>query len=594
MIDLSDKTRYGKHELLYGVMTLLNRKVKEFGYFIGFLVGDFQIINDPAAPALAWVQRHYDKNVLVINVNEEMFKRYFPAVTTKNDKIAAYALVILHETFHLMAGHLHKKRNYIFPLLDLPHSMANKIMDEVVNEFIKASVPLTSFGASYDFSEHAWDALVTHDKVVAGLRSLEQEIHKIDRKQGELAKELINEYAEFYPTEAIEKRAAIIGKLSDMLKKSLQQQQGGGNNNQQQQGNGNNQQQQGGGGSNGQQQQNGNDGNNQQQQNGSGNNKQQNSDQQGSGSGKNKKDKQQQGSGSGSGKDKQKDQNKDKKKDPAGVYKDIIENILDQMGKELSDHDGKTTEVDDGFQEELDSFRRQTELIVKERSEAYNKFLEHLESINKDAQLSKYLQKLQKGVALMRKKIGSKIANNPYTIPDVPKEVINKRLIELGEEVAWALRRRKEQNIMTAVNIYIDVSGSISQKELEIMLNNFAGVVFYLGAPLKLFVWSSCPDDPQYIGEFDRNNPPQIKEIPTCGGTSITPVINRINENIKEERGYIHVILTDGYTEHEFPMIHPQAAKHTLIGLFGDQKELMKRTGAEFIYTFRLNDSQSI
>ena len=86
----------------------------------------------------------------------------------------------------------------------------------------------------------------------------------------------------------------------------------------------------------------------------------------------------------------------------------------------------------------------------------------------------------------------------------------------------------------------------------------------------------------------------EIKDLPSCGGTTITPVIHRIKNSIKDEKGYVHVILTDGWVENTFPTLHPKIRKHVLVGLTDTKADLIKQMKPAFVFVFRKKDDKHI
>lgn len=142
-----------------------------------------------------------------------------------------------------------------------------------------------------------------------------------------------------------------------------------------------------------------------------------------------------------------------------------------------------------------------------------------------------------------------------------------KSRIAMGE---YGVHRKLLSQDPQDVNVYVDVSGSVDVKLLEIISKSL--VIFsqqYEYSGINICPWASTNNGIHRVDEFDKRSENEVtdeilkivsKGIAQCGGGTeakavlaamIDVVVNNLNDDNKNEKDDVHVVITDGYFDFE-------------------------------------------
>ena len=137
----------------------------------------------------------------------------------------------------------------------------------------------------------------------------------------------------------------------------------------------------------------------------------------------------------------------------------------------------------------------------------------------------------------------------------------NKRKLPLG---IIAVNRLKEAQEPQDINVYVDVSGSVNKKLLEIIAQSlciFAKNFKYSG--INIIPWASYSKGSHKVESLSKSNPDKIAEeilgyisegIGECGGGTslnsacVPAIVASVADKKRKEKDDIHIIITDGQT----------------------------------------------
>ena len=137
----------------------------------------------------------------------------------------------------------------------------------------------------------------------------------------------------------------------------------------------------------------------------------------------------------------------------------------------------------------------------------------------------------------------------------------NKRKLPLG---IIAVNRLKEAQEPQDINVYVDVSGSVNKKLLEIIVQSlciFAKNFKYSG--INIIPWASYSYGSHKVESLSKSNPNKIAEeilgyidegITECGGGTnlhracVPAIVASVADKKRKEKDDVHIIITDGQT----------------------------------------------
>lgn len=146
----------------------------------------------------------------------------------------------------------------------------------------------------------------------------------------------------------------------------------------------------------------------------------------------------------------------------------------------------------------------------------------------------------------------ARVHNELFAPPKLPWEYLLKKFVDekFPEDYSWARPNRRYLDYMylpsicdgqtvKRVKVYLDVSGSIDQKTLDMFLSEVRGILRNLKIEqFKLVFWSVGIDK-----EIDYSENILLEDIPSKGGTNISEVISDINTS----KNTVSIIFTDGF-----------------------------------------------